>query len=106
PRRLLPLPYGAQVVARLPEVADGLRPGAAGPDVTVGGEVAAGPTGVAGYDLPLLLHNLGRQPVVAGPEGLGKGSKPLGRHRAGGQQVLHRLPVLLGARGDVAVQRV
>ncbi len=84
------------------QVADRLGSDAAAPDVAVGRDVTAGPTGITGNDLPSLVENSLGELVVLGTEALGDTGDAAGR-------ALARLlaeevgdgGVVIGLRGDV-----
>ena len=71
------------VIVVVAQIAHLLGPDAAAPDIAVGGDVAAGPAGVAGDDLVVLVQDAFGELVIVGAESLGEAGNALGRRLLG-----------------------
>lgn len=78
----LPAPERGNIIVVVAYIADGLGTNAAAPEIAIGRDMGAGPTGITGNGLcPLMQHPFG-QLIVLGAKGLGKARNAFGRRLA------------------------
>ncbi len=94
-------PERRDVIIMVTHIPHGLGPNAAAPDVTIGGNMGARPTGITRNHLIMLVENTLGQLIIVGAEGLGKAGDPFSRGLAGLlAQKIGDLIVVVGARGN------